>query len=135
MVLSPVFLGGVWFIIHRYSVFHTFIWRGQVGGLSQMKLTSFEKKLSHFEMIPQTSIHRILFYSGLGLDRYHCCFIQDSFYSGFSLSRIPFIQGSVYPGFCLIQGLAQTSFTVYIYFCQFYTYHLIRMYYCKYNQF
>jgi hypothetical protein len=33
----------VWFIIHRYSVFHTFIWRGWVGGLSQMKLTSFEK--------------------------------------------------------------------------------------------
>jgi hypothetical protein len=24
-------------------------WRGRVGGLSQMKLTSFEKKLSHFE--------------------------------------------------------------------------------------
>ena len=43
MVLNPLFLGGVWFIIHRYSVFHTFIWRGWVGGLSQMKLTSFEK--------------------------------------------------------------------------------------------
>ena len=43
MVLNPIFVGGVWFIIHRYSVFHTFIWRGQVGGLSQMKLTSFEK--------------------------------------------------------------------------------------------
>ena len=43
MVLNPIFLGGVWFIIHRYSVFHTFIWRGWVGGLSQMKLTSFEK--------------------------------------------------------------------------------------------
>jgi hypothetical protein len=40
MVLKPILLGGVWFIIHRYSVFHTFIWRG---GLSQMKLTSFEK--------------------------------------------------------------------------------------------
>ena len=43
MVLSPTILGGVWFIIYRYSVFHTFIWRGWVGGLSQMKLTSFEK--------------------------------------------------------------------------------------------
>jgi hypothetical protein len=43
MVLNPIFLGAVWFIIHRYSVFHTFIWRGSVGGLSQMKLTSFEK--------------------------------------------------------------------------------------------
>ena len=43
MVLNPIFLGGVWFIIHWYSVFHTFIWRGWVGGLSQMKLTSFEK--------------------------------------------------------------------------------------------
>jgi hypothetical protein len=43
MVLNPIFLGGVWFIIRRYSVFHTFIWRGWVGGLSQMKLTSFEK--------------------------------------------------------------------------------------------
>jgi hypothetical protein len=32
MVLNPIFLGGVWFIIHRYSVFHTFIWRGWVGG-------------------------------------------------------------------------------------------------------
>jgi uncharacterized membrane protein len=51
MVLNPIFLGGVWFIIHRYSVFHTFIWRGWVGGLSQMKLTSFEKN-SHFETIP-----------------------------------------------------------------------------------
>jgi hypothetical protein len=35
MVLNPILLGGVWFIIHRYSVFHTFIWRGWVGGLSQ----------------------------------------------------------------------------------------------------
>jgi hypothetical protein len=43
MVLNPILLGGVWFIIHRYSVFHTFIWMGWVGGLSQMKLTSFEK--------------------------------------------------------------------------------------------
>jgi hypothetical protein len=43
MVLNPILLGGVWFIIHRYSVFHTFIWRRWVGGLSQMKLTSFEK--------------------------------------------------------------------------------------------
>ena len=43
MVLNPIFLGAVWFIIHRYCVFHTFIWRGWVGGLSQMKLTSFEK--------------------------------------------------------------------------------------------
>ena len=43
MVLNPILLGGVWFIIHRYSVFHTFIWRGWVGVLSQMKLTSFEK--------------------------------------------------------------------------------------------
>ena len=43
MVLNPIFLGGAWFIIHRYYVFHTFIWRGWVGGLSQMKLTSFEK--------------------------------------------------------------------------------------------
>ena len=43
MVLNPILLGGVWFIIHQYSVFHTFIWRGWVGGLSQMKLTSFEK--------------------------------------------------------------------------------------------
>ena len=43
MVLNPILLGGVWFIIHRYSVFHTLIWRGRVGGLSQMKLTSFEK--------------------------------------------------------------------------------------------
>jgi hypothetical protein len=42
MVLNPIFLGGVWFIIHQYSVFHTFIRRGWVGGLSQMKLTSFE---------------------------------------------------------------------------------------------
>ena len=50
MVLNPILLGGVWFIIHLYSVFHTFIWRG---GLSQMKLTSFEKKLSHFETIPK----------------------------------------------------------------------------------
>jgi hypothetical protein len=41
MVLSPIFLGEVWFIIHRYSVFH--IWRGWVGDLSQMKLTSFEE--------------------------------------------------------------------------------------------
>ena len=49
MVLNPILLGGVWFIIHRYSVFHTFIWRG---GLSQMKLTSFEKN-SHFETIPK----------------------------------------------------------------------------------
>jgi hypothetical protein len=52
MVLNPIVLGGVWFIIHRYSVFHTFIWRGWVGGLSQMKLTSFEKILSHFATIP-----------------------------------------------------------------------------------
>ena len=52
MVLNPIFLGAVWFIIHRYSVFHTFIWRGWVGGLSQMKLTSFEKN-SHFETIPK----------------------------------------------------------------------------------
>ena len=43
MVLNPIFLGGVWFIIHQYYVFHTFIWRGWVGGLSQMKLTSLEK--------------------------------------------------------------------------------------------
>ena len=43
MVLNPILLGGVWFTIHRYSVFHTFIWRGWVGGLRQMKLTSFEK--------------------------------------------------------------------------------------------
>jgi hypothetical protein len=46
MILKPKLLGGVWFIIHRYSVFHTFIWRGWVGGLSQMKLTSFDKKLT-----------------------------------------------------------------------------------------
>ena len=51
MVLNPILLGGVWFIIHRYSVFHTFILRGWVGGLSQMKLTSFGKN-SHFETIP-----------------------------------------------------------------------------------
>ena len=43
MVLNPILLGGVWFIRHWYSIFHTFIWRGWVGGLSQMKLTSFEK--------------------------------------------------------------------------------------------
>ena len=43
MALNPILLGAAWFIIHRYSVFHTFIWRGWVGGLSQMKLTSFEK--------------------------------------------------------------------------------------------
>jgi hypothetical protein len=42
MVLNPILLGGVWFIIHRYSVFHTFIWSGWMGCLSQMKLTSFE---------------------------------------------------------------------------------------------
>ena len=53
MVLNPLFLGGVWFIIHRYSVFHTFIWSGWVGGLSQMKQTSFEKNQSHFETIPK----------------------------------------------------------------------------------
>jgi hypothetical protein len=46
---------GVWFIIHRYSVFHTFIWTGWVGGLSQMKLTSFEKN-SHFEIIPYVNM-------------------------------------------------------------------------------
>jgi hypothetical protein len=46
MVPNPIFLGGVWFIIHRYSVFHTFIWRGWVGGLSQIKLTSFEKTVT-----------------------------------------------------------------------------------------
>ena len=39
------------------SVFHTFNWRGWVGGLSQMKLTSFEKKLSHFETIPYVAKH------------------------------------------------------------------------------
>ena len=61
MVLNPILLGAVWFIIHRYSVFPTFIWRGWVGGLSQMKLTSFEKKLSHFEAIPNISIIQILF--------------------------------------------------------------------------
>ena len=44
MVLNPIFVGEVWFMIHRYSVFHTFIWRGWMGGLSQMKLASFEKK-------------------------------------------------------------------------------------------
>jgi hypothetical protein len=43
LLLDPISLGGVWFMIHRYSVFHTFIWRGWVGGLNQMKLTSFEK--------------------------------------------------------------------------------------------
>jgi hypothetical protein len=42
MGLNPRF----WFIIHRYSVFHTFIWSGWVGGLSQMKLTSFEKTVT-----------------------------------------------------------------------------------------
>ena len=56
MVLNPILLGGVWFILHRYSVFHTFIKRGWVGGLSQMKLTSFEKNLSHFETIPKIYI-------------------------------------------------------------------------------
>jgi hypothetical protein len=61
MVLNPILLGAVWFIIHRYSVFPTFIWRGWVGGLSQMKLTSFEKKLSHFETIPNISVIQILF--------------------------------------------------------------------------
>jgi hypothetical protein len=58
MVLNRIFLGGVWFIIHRYFIFHTFIWRGWVGGLSQMKLTSFEKKLSHFETIPKSKIFK-----------------------------------------------------------------------------
>ena len=58
MVLNPILLGGVWFIIHRYSVFHTFIWKrggggGRPGGgggdgLNQMKLTSFEKKTVTF---------------------------------------------------------------------------------------
>jgi hypothetical protein len=48
MVLNPILLGGVWFIIHRYSVFHSFIWRGWVGGLSQMKLTSLGKKTVTF---------------------------------------------------------------------------------------
>ena len=46
MVLNPIFLGGFWFIMHQYSVFHTFIWRGWVGGLNQMKLTSFEKTVT-----------------------------------------------------------------------------------------
>ena len=32
-----------WSLVYRYSVFYTFIRRGWVGGLSQMKLTSFEK--------------------------------------------------------------------------------------------
>jgi hypothetical protein len=37
MVLNPILLGGVWFIIHRYSVVHTFIWKGWVGGLVMIK--------------------------------------------------------------------------------------------------
>ena len=47
MVLNPILLGAAWFIIHRYSVFHTFIWRGWVGGLSQMKLKvpKFNRKI------------------------------------------------------------------------------------------
>jgi hypothetical protein len=53
-VLNPIFLGGVWFIIHRYCFSH-FHFEGWVGGLSQMKLTSFEKK-SHFETIPKKVI-------------------------------------------------------------------------------
>jgi hypothetical protein len=53
MVLNPILLGGVWFIIHRYFFFTlSFGGGGWVGGLSLMKLTSFEIKLSHFETIP-----------------------------------------------------------------------------------
>ena len=59
MVLNPILLGGVWFMIHRYSVFHTFIWRGWVGGLNQMKLTSFEKNCH----ILRRSLRNALFYS------------------------------------------------------------------------
>ena len=46
MVLNPILLGGVWFIIHQYSVFHTFIWGGGgggggVGGWSEPNETNF----------------------------------------------------------------------------------------------
>ena len=39
MILNPIFLGGVWFIIHRYSVFHTFHLEG-VGGWSEPNETN-----------------------------------------------------------------------------------------------
>ena len=64
MVLNTILLGRVWFIIHRYSVFHTFIWRGWVGGLSQMKLTSFEKN-SHFATIPKYNDELFNIYYGI----------------------------------------------------------------------
>jgi ribulose 1,5-bisphosphate synthetase/thiazole synthase len=41
MFLNPILFGGVWFIIHRTLSFGGGGW---VGGLSQMKLTSFDKK-------------------------------------------------------------------------------------------
>ena len=78
MVLNPILLGGVWFIIHRYSVFHTFIWRGWVGGLSQMKLTSFEKN-SHFATIPN-----------------HCSNFQKFFYSKTAWPNEQTLGGSIY---------------------------------------
>jgi hypothetical protein len=37
MVLNPIFLGGVWFIIHRYSVFHHHKHRGICWLLSLVK--------------------------------------------------------------------------------------------------
>jgi hypothetical protein len=39
MVLNPILLGGVWFILHRYSVFH-FHLEG-VGGWSEPNETDF----------------------------------------------------------------------------------------------
>jgi hypothetical protein len=53
MFLNPILFGGVWFIIHRTLSFGGGGW---VGGLSQMKLTSFDKKKSHFETIPYIKI-------------------------------------------------------------------------------
>jgi hypothetical protein len=41
-----------WSLVYNTSVFfvfHTFIWRGWVGGLSQMKLTSFEKTVTFWD--------------------------------------------------------------------------------------
>jgi hypothetical protein len=63
-----IFLGGVWFIIHRYCFSH-FHFEGWVGGLSQMKLTSFEKN-SHFDTEGQ--IRQVRLYNNLKLILFLC---------------------------------------------------------------
>jgi hypothetical protein len=50
MVLNPIFLGGVWFIIHRYSVFHTFKIRHKHRGICCL-LSLVKTCLIHYSII------------------------------------------------------------------------------------